>query len=170
MNIFITSFIILEAVSHLDDIRLNKMILETAQLLSTAYRELFEDHRMIYKSTHFNHPCTIWARKNNNTFSWLVEYFNSLSQEKIRRDHFLKDKAKIFPHKSWEILHEIFDNRAIYINHNEIKMDFFDFNCTDFKNEKDIRISYQRHLTAKWDNDLRTPKWTGIDKPFFYQN
>ena len=61
MNIFITSFDSKEAASHLDDLRLNKMILETAQLLSSAYRHLFGDNELLYKDTHFNHPCAIWA-------------------------------------------------------------------------------------------------------------
>ena len=62
MNIFITSFNSKEAASHLDDLRLNKMILETAQLLSSAYRNLFGDDDLLYKDTHFNHPCAIWTR------------------------------------------------------------------------------------------------------------
>ena len=42
-----------------------KMILETAQLLSTAHRELdgdeLADQRGLYKSTHRNHPSAVWA-------------------------------------------------------------------------------------------------------------
>lgn len=90
MNIFLTSFNPKEAASHLDDLRLNKMILETAQLLSSAYRHLFGDDELLYKDTHLNHPCSIWARKNIDSYSWLVEYFDALAKEKIKRDQIKK--------------------------------------------------------------------------------
>ena len=100
MNIFVTSFDSKEAASHLDDLRLNKMILETAQLLSSSFRHLFGNNDLLYKDTHFNHPCAIWARKNVNNYSWLVHYFDDLAKEKIRRDRVKKDRKGTKPHKS----------------------------------------------------------------------
>ena len=107
MNIFITSFDSKEAASHLDDLRLNKMILETAQLLSSAYRHLFGDGELLYKDTHFNRPCAIWARKGTDNYSWLVQYFDDLAKEKIRRDATIKKKSAVKPHKSWRDLFEL---------------------------------------------------------------
>jgi len=112
MNIFITSFNSKEAASHLDDLRLNKMILETAQLLSSAYRHLFDDNELLYKDTHVNHPCAIWARKGIDNYSWLVQYFDDLTKEKIRRDKTIKKKSEIKPHKSWRDLFELFNSKG----------------------------------------------------------
>lgn len=167
MNIFVTSFDSKEAASHLDDLRLNKMILETAQLLSCAYRYLFEDNDLLYKDTHLNHPCAIWARKSIDNYSWLVQYFDDLAKEKVKRDGATKERSKIKPHKSWEDLFEIFNLKKTNNYKDRISTEFFDFNCTDFKDEKDIRISYQKQLLQKWKNDLKLPKWTGGNIPNF---
>ena len=44
-----------------------KMVLEYAQLLSTAHRVLdgdeWADKAQLYKATHKNHPSAIWARE-----------------------------------------------------------------------------------------------------------
>ena len=167
MNIFITSFDSKEAASHLDDLRLNKMILETAQLLSSAYCHLFGDDELLYKDTHFNHPCAIWARKGIDNYSWLVQYFDDLAKEKTRRDEAIKKKSEINPHKSWRDLFELFNSKKTDEYKDKISAEFFDFNCTDFKNEKDVRIAYQKQMVKKWESDLKPPKWTARNRPDF---
>jgi hypothetical protein len=63
-----------------------KMILESAQMLSTAHRELDDDvPDDFYKSTHKNHPSTIWARSNASNYSWLYEHFIALCDEYTHR-------------------------------------------------------------------------------------
>ena len=83
MNIFFTDSDPEIAAQSLDNLRLNKMILETAQLLSTALREHGYECEDIYKSTHKNHPSAIWTRKTTGNFEWLLDYFASLGSEKI---------------------------------------------------------------------------------------
>jgi len=65
MNIFVTDPSFYKSAIALDDRRLIKMILETAQLLSGAVRlkSVFVPS-ILYKLTHENHPCAIWAREN----------------------------------------------------------------------------------------------------------
>ena len=49
-----------------------KMILETAQLLSTAiHLSTEQDFADIYNPTFPNHPCNKWARKTLANFEWL---------------------------------------------------------------------------------------------------
>lgn len=61
-----------------------KMILESAQLLSTAHHiagsnpEILE---RIYKATHYNHPSAIWVRENKANYQWLFELFLALLNE-----------------------------------------------------------------------------------------
>jgi len=168
MNIFVTSFNFKELSSHLDDLRLNKMILETAQLLSSAYRHMFNDIPELYRETHSNHPCSIWARQNIDTYSWLVCYFNALAQEKIRRDKSRQKPQHTQFHKSWRELFPVFQIKTTNDYKDKICMEFFNFNCTDFKDEKDIRVAYQKHLIFKWQNDIKQPMWTAVVKPYFY--
>jgi len=48
-----------------------KMILETAQILSTVLHAYdIEETEDLYKPTHKNHPCTIWAGEDVNNFYW----------------------------------------------------------------------------------------------------
>ncbi len=169
MNIFVTSFDPYIASQDLDDLRLNKMILETAQLLSHAYKVLFEDHHILYNSTHINHPCAIWSRQNIDHYSWLVSYFDCLAQEKRSRDIYRNKSNKILYHKSWRKLFELFYDKTIDINYAEIENGFFNFNCTAFKDEKDIRMAYKKCLIAKWDNDIKAPVWTKAESPRWYK-
>jgi len=78
-----------------------KMILETAQLLSTAHRLLdgtesidtssgrkkrvytLPDERdaVLYSATHANHPSAVWARQSVENYNWLVDHLFALSDE-----------------------------------------------------------------------------------------
>ena len=56
-----------------------KMILETAQLLCTTHHYYGSDAP--YKSTHVNHPSTVWARNNTANYRWLYDHFIALCLE-----------------------------------------------------------------------------------------
>lgn len=66
-----------------------KMLLETAQMLSTAHRVLDPDFpkiardcdRILYKKTHINHPCNKWVRQSVHNYNWLYSYYNALGIE-----------------------------------------------------------------------------------------
>jgi hypothetical protein len=78
------------------------MITEYAQLLSTAHRVIdgeerivmsdsgrrtkqwvLFDHRnsRVYKSTHVNHPSTVWVRQSKENYDWLYSLFVALNEE-----------------------------------------------------------------------------------------
>jgi hypothetical protein len=59
-----------------------KMILETAQMLSTAhhvYNTAYAD--VVYKQAHLNHPCTIWVRETDTNYAWTYDLFRELSNQ-----------------------------------------------------------------------------------------
>lgn len=96
-----------------------KMILESAQLLSTAHRVLDGEHyidsssgrkiqrwrlpeekeNILYKATHFNHPCALWTMESIENYKWLYKHFLALSEEYNLRYN--------KQHKSWVELREI---------------------------------------------------------------
>ena len=83
-----------------------KMILESAQMLSTAHRELDGDvPDILYKSTHKNHPSTIWARSSKQHYDWLFRLFRMLSAEYSIR--YSEHNFKV--HKSWDKLGKILE-------------------------------------------------------------
>lgn len=59
-----------------------KMIVETAQLLSTAHRMLdgstYADQVGLYKSTHVNHPSNVWVRSGLHNYQWAHQHFVAL--------------------------------------------------------------------------------------------
>ena len=65
-----------------------KMILEYAQLLSTAHRILDEDSvksDKFYQVTHKNHPSSIWTRESKDHYLWLYDLFLNLCYEYSKR-------------------------------------------------------------------------------------
>lgn len=78
MNIFVLDFDPRIAAQYLCDQHIVKMCLETAQILSTV-------NGGPYKSTHMNHPCTIWTRSGLSNYEWLVEHGKEIADEYTRR-------------------------------------------------------------------------------------
>ena len=102
MNIFYLHIDQNECAKLHTDKHVVKMILEYAQLLSTAHRildgveckELTAAGRritrwrvesaldgMLYKSTHANHPSAVWTRKSKQNYVWLAKMLDALCKE-----------------------------------------------------------------------------------------
>jgi len=62
-----------------------KMILESAQMLSTAHRVLDGDEHAdnvgMYKMVHRNHPSSIWVRTSDANYAWLYKLYGALLRE-----------------------------------------------------------------------------------------
>jgi hypothetical protein len=59
-----------------------KMVLEAAQMLSTAHRVLDDNESdVLYRATHKNHPCSIWVRDAAKNYMWLYNHFVALCDE-----------------------------------------------------------------------------------------
>jgi len=94
-----------------------KMIIEYAQLMSTAHRVLdgemyvdrtangrrikrwrlsnTEDEKLIYKASHINHPSGIWTRTSKENYKWLFELWCQLCLEythRYRKRHLTDEK------------------------------------------------------------------------------
>ncbi len=103
MNIFVLDNDPVKAAQLQCDKHVVKMIVESAQMLSTTHRMLdgtemkkpsksgktmvkyyeLPDERedILYKSVHFNHPCTVWTRESCCNYSWHYEHFIALCDE-----------------------------------------------------------------------------------------
>ena len=78
MNIFVVDTDPRKAAQSLCDKHVVKMVLETAQILSTVSGGP-------YRPTHANHPCVIWAGSTRRNYLWLVEHGLELCREYTRR-------------------------------------------------------------------------------------
>lgn len=71
-----------------DRLRLNKMILEYAQLLSTACNVLSGGKQISpYKTTHVNHPCSIWCRESKENFERLLSLAIKTCETYTKREY-----------------------------------------------------------------------------------
>ena len=83
MNIFAVDYCPLIAATQLCDQHVNKMILESAQLLSTTVTHYGGEAP--YKPTHRNHPCAVWLRESWSNVEWLVLHALGMAQEYTAR-------------------------------------------------------------------------------------
>lgn len=103
MNIFILDRNPVKAAQMLCDRHIPKMIVESAQMLSTAHRLLdgkpekrksrsgktiqtyyaFGDVRdhLYYAAVHKHHPCTLWTMESKQNYDWHYGHFVSMSRE-----------------------------------------------------------------------------------------
>lgn len=86
MNIFILDNDPVIAAQLQCDKHVVKMVLESAQLLSTAHHIYGDiDSSALYKKTHENHPSAIWARESVENYIWLYNHFIGLCDEYTHR-------------------------------------------------------------------------------------
>ena len=102
MNIFILNNDPVIAAQEQCDKHVVKMIVESAQMLSTVHRMLdgvmerrpsksgaklqywkLDDERedLLYKACHFNHPSTVWTRESCCNYTWHYNHFIGLCDE-----------------------------------------------------------------------------------------
>jgi len=66
-----------------------KMIIETAQMLSTAHRMLdgvdYANEVGLYLCTHVNHPSTMWVRDSAANYQWTHDHLVALLNEYTHR-------------------------------------------------------------------------------------
>lgn len=168
MNIFLTDPDPRQCAIWLDDVRVSKMTLETAQLLSTTCNLLLPSHtENIYKTTHMNHPCALFARKNLSNFNWLVEHGLHLAAEFDRRfghSHMSEDMI-ILCHR---VLNDAASANLGYTKDWSRGPLDFSFNCSGY-NTGDVFADYKLRMIDKWNNDIRRPQWKRRPKPHWYQ-
>lgn len=62
-----------------------KMVLEYAQLLSTAHHVAGSWKKPMYRPTHVNHPSAVWVRASENNYNWLYCLFIATCEEYTHR-------------------------------------------------------------------------------------
>lgn len=74
MNIFVLDYDTKLAAQYHCDKHVNKLILESTQMLSTVLNGP-------YRPTHANHPCTLWAGRSRDNAVWLFKLAYALHAE-----------------------------------------------------------------------------------------
>lgn len=97
MNVFFTNECPIQAANEHCYVHQVKMIVEYAQLLSTAHHVVDGDNAIdgIYKQTNTNHPSAVWVRKSADHYEWLWECATQLCElykQRTGKTHATQDK------------------------------------------------------------------------------
>lgn len=172
MNVFAVDPSPMLCARALDDKRLRKMLLETAQLMCTALNEMAGMKISPYNSTHPNHPLSIWARDPaGRNLHWLLLLGEAYTEECIQRFAKFYEASKVI---GWMRLW--YDtNRACY-NQDPTSYPINWYNAAShsgkdisFKHIADTHLAYRLYLNARWRTDVRAPQWTMRGPPSWYQ-
>ena len=156
MNIFATSPDPDACAIDLDDSRLVKAVLETAQILSTVTG-------LGYRPTHQHHPVVAWARAEGPA-AWTYHLLDALGKEYTRRFKKTHKSALYLPEfrqglKTTEVPKELlFQNSA---RNTALGADF---------TYLPVHEAYRKYLDWKWNEDIfknRTPRWTNRHPPIW---
>ena len=157
MNIFFLDRDPYKAALALCDKHVPKMLLESAQMLSTAVQanaeKKFDD---LYKPAYPKHPMTIWVGFNRDCFRWALEnavYINHQYEQRFNKGH-----------KSFRVIETIYNNNYI----DDISNGFFKEppQCMpDEYKDKDYITAYRKYYQgakayfAKWEKGVFAPEW-----------
>jgi hypothetical protein len=157
MNIFVTNQCPIKSAQYLDDKRVVKMVLETAQLLCNAHHAAGSPIcNQLYKRTHYNHPCSVWVRQTTGNYLWTLSHFKALLEEyrlrykKVHKCKQLLPLLELVPRDNTGIELTPFANCAANLSLG-----------LSFKYVKDTCNAYKQYLQARWKTDVRTPTWYG---------
>jgi len=101
MNIFILDIDPTYAAIYHCDRHVVKMILESAQILSTVANKYSGYQIGKYKSTHVKHPCVLWASESLSNWRWLKVLATELHKE--YRHRYGNGKT----HKAYEVIQSL---------------------------------------------------------------
>ena len=177
MNIFVLDENPTTAAQMMCDKHVVKMVVESAQMLSTAHRvldgtvwtdyakngrrikrwkspyELMEN--MLYKASFVGHPCTQWVMENDKNYYWLAEHAEELCKEYNKR------YGKV--HKTADMLSLIRYRKPVNIPIANSMTPFAQAMPEQYKNSNAVeayRAYYNGEKTrfAKWKNE-KVPDW-----------
>ena len=120
MNLFIFDEDPVEAARLQCDKHVVKMIVESAQMLSTAHRMIdgvetkmpsksgktmvkywkIPDFRenFLYKAVHMGHPCTVWTMESSENYIWHIVHFTALCDEYFYRYGKIHASTQLIPY------------------------------------------------------------------------
>jgi Pyrimidine dimer DNA glycosylase len=146
VNIFVTSPDPRACALALDDLRLNKMIVESCQILCTVLHLSGLGSPELYKPAYIRHPVVLWTARDARHYAWLVHHLEALFDERAFR-------FGSSEHRSLRLLPFL----TQYVE-NLMAPEVF-VNCTPYKNVPSIYLAYQMTLKPGF------PGWIGPTGP-----
>lgn len=151
MNIFILDNDPIKAAQYQCNKHVIKMIVESAQLLSTAHPKEIAP----YRHTHINHPCAKWVRESISNYEWLIKHAYALC------DEYTKRYSKI--HKTQNIIDWLAKNKPNLpnIGQTPFVLAIKDIQYHDVDPVKAYKNYYigEKAKFANWEPRAKSPDW-----------
>jgi hypothetical protein len=166
MNIFHTDSDPTVAAKNLDDVRVNKMIIESAALMANAIAfhggapsdlPISVASGEPYKTKAWqNHPSCLWTKANSANYEWLLEHTKELINQLRNRKGTIHSMIKNMP---------ILSRGVLFLPSGRLTQFA---NCTPYKQTGDVITAYRMTMAYKWEHDARIPLWTNASAPLWY--
>lgn len=166
MNIFSTDDNPIQSAMNLDDLRVNKMILESAALLANAIAfhggpqsslPIAKTSGQPFRTTSWqNHPSCLWVKQSSGNYDWLFMHTIGLMEQMQMRRGTIHSMIKNVP---------LLQDGVKYITPGP-RTPFA--NCTPYKSISDSIEAYRLCMVYKWEHDGRAPIWTKCERPDWY--
>lgn len=184
MNIFTLSTDPVEAAQLMCDQHINKMILESAQLLSTTVHLRYGlQHSSpyctsLYKRTHESHPCQFWLMESKANCDWLYEHLQALEVERQERwDRWETHQSRLIAAMAHNALALLPKNSVWAMSALTPPRCAMPLECQQFTidepNWPDAVSSYHVYYQVKknsWEHDGKKMTWTNRPVPSFISN
>jgi len=154
MNIFFLDRLPETSAQMLCDKHVPKMLLETCQMLSTAYQRHMGEHEELYKPAYPKHPMTIWTGDSKANFDWAFDHAVEISNQYAKRFN--------NSHKSHIILQVLEDE---YVGIPDIGFTTppqcmpDEYKCDNYIEAYRKYYWNEKRYFAKWAKGIESPQW-----------
>jgi hypothetical protein len=158
MNIFYLDEDIIKNAQYHCNRHVVKMITEYTQILCNTYYTTSNIPESIYKSTHNNHPCCIWARESLSNWLWLKEMSIGLYKEyqyRYGKEHKAGELAKTLPMPNIQDIGITTRPQAMPVQYREL--DTIDAYRNYYRSEK-IHLIFNNNQNIGYKN-REVPNW-----------
>lgn len=151
----------------MDNVRLNKFIVEFQQMIAVAMGSYGATDDELPRRIngkpfgtkgHLNHPCTVWVRKNRSNFLHMcrttLEFLNEHYKRGGKGHINARDNIKLamkFASKLPSGARTPFANCAA---HKDLGI--------DYKWVKDVHSAYSMYINDRWNLDKKKPRWSYV--------
>lgn len=167
MNVFASSQNPARAATYLDDRRVNKMILESVQLLSNnMYARGLKGP---IKLAQVHHPLNKWLLKDSLNYWWLLLHYSALMNQYAVRRLMIHEYAKFFTHL-YQGAPDKFPTIDEFYKH--VQLANFASNKKlglNFREVTPVWKAYREYLSARWDRAEVKPTWVNREQPDWYE-
>jgi hypothetical protein len=147
----------------LDDIRKNKMITESGQILSTCMNTMVPDHKYdVYKSFNPKHGSNVWVTLSSRNFMWLIQHAEAMIKQRGNRHGAapIIAQARGF----WTEFYNLWPDDHLTPFSNNAANDSLGIS---FKHIADTNLAYRMYSDWRWQRDTIKLTWNHGREPWW---